>query len=131
MKASGLLLAIALLVVAPTLAHADSNTVLSGHVYLEGTKGGIADANVTASSIGETRTGRTDSTGHFVFFGLLAGMYTVSVTHDGYDVCLTTRVAVMPSESEYLTAPMERERPILDAMTRGTAVPGSSSYVIF
>lgn len=129
MKASGLLLAIALLAIAPLTANADSNTVLSGHAYLYGTTVGIADAFVTAASPQETRRGRTDKSGHFVFLGLLAGVYTVSIVRDGYDVCSTTRVVVAPGESEYLTAPMERA--VLDGWTRGTAVRSSSSYVVF
>lgn len=116
----------------PTAAYADSNTVLSGHAFLEGTNAGIADADVVAYSIGETRRGRTDKTGHFVFLGLLAGMYSVTIEHDGYDFCATRRVVVVPEESVYLTAPMEPEhRGVLDAMTLGNAVRSGSSYAVF
>jgi len=128
MKASGFPLVLALLTaILPTIARADSNTVLQGRVY-DGVGHPVVNALVQVASQQGLASLRSGTDGRFVFFGLLPGIYTVSVQKDGYNPASLPGVGVSPGETEYAIMHLRQG---MHQWGWGWSQRGGSSYVIY
>ena len=99
-------LILALLLAAPAVSHADSNTVLEGHVFDQATGVAIAGAHVYIASPSEVYIATTDVRGRFAFFGVLADEYHISVAKKGYQDGLAHSFTVNAGSTDYVVMPM-------------------------
>ena len=117
-------LILALLLAAPAVSHADSNTVLEGHVFHEdGTP--AAHAEIDAYSPSEIRKAFTDKTGHFTMFGLQNDVYTIDA-NAGNGRGIVFGAIVAPGETDFVIIPLSS----FSCPALGRSMRDGSSYLI-
>ena len=92
--AAVVIVALAVNIVGPIAARADTTGTISGTITDAATGAPVANAAVAASSPSGSRTTTSDSHGFYTLQALLADTYTVSVTAEGYQALVVPGVTV-------------------------------------
>jgi len=93
----------------------------------------LADADVTASSVSQTVTARTDASGHFSFVSLVPDTYTVSLAKTGYRSAAVAGVTIFADQTQTLALRMQPALSTIATVTSRTGgnlvKPGTTSDI--